>query len=231
MKPEPLFYQLFEPESSTYTYLIADPISRSAALIDSVFETIERDWELISGLGLNLEYLLETHIHADHVSGAASLRKRSGAKLCVSENAKVESADVTLRDSMILPLGGYEIKVITTPGHTNTCCSFYFHGKVFTGDALMIRGCGRTDFQDGSAEALFKSVREKLFTLPDDTLVYPAHDYKGQKSSTIGLEKKENPRLGFDKTLPEFVKIMNELNLDPPKKMKESVPANLRGGK
>lgn len=230
MNTNAIFYQLFEHESSTYTYLIADPISREAALIDSVIETVERDLQLIKDLDLKLKYILDTHIHADHITGAGELRKRTGAKSAVSALAHVNCVDIPLQDGEDLFLGDKKIKALATPGHTDSCMSFVFEGRVFTGDALLIRGTGRTDFQQGSADKLYDSVHKKLFTLPEDTLVYPGHDYRGQTATTIGLEKRLNPRLGSTKTKAEFIKTMSELKLANPKKIHEAVPANLGCG-
>jgi len=226
-----MFYQLFEPESSTYTYLIADDKTKEAALIDPVIETIDRDIKLIEELGIKLVYVLDTHIHADHISSAGEIRERLNAKSAVSENAGVDCADIPLKDGQELSLGDRKIKVLATPGHTNTCLSYYYDGKIFTGDALLIRGTGRTDFQQGSSEKLYESVHTKLFTLPDETLVYPAHDYRGQTASTIALEKKFNPRVGGGKTKADFIKIMSELKLANPKKIHEAVPANMACGR
>lgn len=225
-----IFHQLFESESSTYTYIIADPVTLEAAIIDPVLETVDRDVKLIEELGLKVIYALDTHIHADHITGAGELRKRLSLKSAVSEQAEVSCVDIPLTDGEELFLGQKKIKVLATPGHTNTCLSFVFENMVFTGDALLIRGCGRTDFQQGSSETLFKSVREKLFKLPDETLVYPGHDYKGLLSSTIGLEKKFNARLKESIQLEDFKKIMAELKLANPKKIHEAVPANLACG-
>jgi sulfur dioxygenase len=227
---EPIFFQLFECESSTYTYLIGDFDSREAALIDPVLDTVDRDLSLVSELGLQLKYVLDTHIHADHVTAAGELRKRTKAKTAVSELASVDCADIQLKDQQELMLGNRKIKVLTTPGHTNSCLCFLFENKLFSGDTLLIRGTGRTDFQQGSAEKLFESVHEKLFTLPDFTQVYPAHDYKGFTSSSIGLEKQFNPRLGAGKTKTEFLKIMSELKLAQPKNIQTAVPLNLACG-
>ncbi len=230
MNNNTIFFQLFEPESSTYTYLIADEKTKEAAIIDPVIETVDRDLKFIDELGLKLLYILDTHVHADHISSAGKIKKITGARTCISGLANVECVDIKLDDGQELKLGNKTIKAITTPGHTNSCMSFYFEGRVFTGDTLLIRGCGRTDFQQGSSETLFHNVRSKLFTLPDSTMVYPAHDYKGFTSSTILLEKKYNPRLGMDKTLDDFKKIMEELKLPYPKKIDVSLPANLTCG-
>lgn len=225
-----IFYQLFEHESSTYTYLIADSESKEAALIDPVLETIERDLLLVKELGLNLKYVLDTHIHADHITGAGEIRRRTQARTAVSAASQVSCADILLQHGDELLLGHQKISALATPGHTSSCMSFLFDGRVFTGDALLIRGSGRTDFQQGSAETLYESVHQRLFTLPDNTQVYPGHDYKGQTSSTIALEKTFNPRLGAGKSKSDFVKIMSELKLANPKKLHEAVPANMSCG-
>lgn len=230
MKTDIIFYQLFESESSTYTYIIADKKTKEAAIIDPVLETVDRDLKLIKELGLNLVYVLDTHIHADHITGADEIRKRTNAKTAVSAEADVMCADILLREGQELLLGDKKIKVIETPGHTNTCLTYYFEGMIFTGDSLMIRGCGRTDFQQGSSDRMYESIHSKLFKLSDDTLIYPAHDYHGQMSSTIGLEKKHNPRLNESKPKEKFIQIMSELKLENPKKIHEAVPANLGCG-
>ncbi len=226
-----IFYQLFELESSTYTYIIADKKSKEAAIIDPVIETVDRDLKLIEELGLKLKYVFDTHIHADHVTGAGELRKRTNAKTGVSKYAEVACFDIHLEDGQELLLGDKKIKAISTPGHTDTCMTYAFEGMLFTGDALLIRGCGRTDFQHGSSDKLYDSIHNKIFAYPDDTIVYPGHDYRGQTASTVGLEKKFNPRLGEAKTKEDFVKIMSELKLANPKKIHEAVPANLACGK
>ncbi len=231
MNSDIIFHQLFESESSTYTYIIADKKTKEAAIIDPVIETVDRDVKLIEELGLKLIYALDTHIHADHITGAGELRKKLGIKTAVSAEAEVPCVDIGLEDGQELLLGDKTIKVIATPGHTNTCVTYAFEGMIFTGDALLIRGCGRTDFQQGSSEKLYHSVHEKLFKLPDETLIYPGHDYRGHTSSTIGTEKKFNARLSEKISLPEFKKIMSELKLANPKKIHEAVPANLACGK
>ncbi len=231
MREDVIVYQLFESESSTYTYIVADKDSKEAAIIDPVLETVDRDLKLIEELGLKLVYVLDTHIHADHITGAGEIRKRTKAQTCVSLEAAVNCVDIPLKDGQELRLGAKKITVIATPGHTNTCLTYAFEGMIFTGDALLIRGCGRTDFQQGSSEKLFDSVHEKLFKLPAETIVFPGHDYRGHTSSTIALEKRFNPRLGESKTKEDFKKIMAELKLANPKKIHEAVPANLACGK
>ncbi len=225
------FHQLFDHESSTYTYLIYDPISLEAVIIDPVREQLARDLRLIEELGLKLRFILDTHVHADHVTSASDLREKTSAKTVVSSGAKVSCADILVGDGEDVALSNFSIHCLATPGHTNSCMSYFIPGAVFTGDALLVRGCGRTDFQEGSSAKLWKSVRDKLFSLDDDTLVFPAHDYKGFTRSSIGLEKKFNPRLGLQRTQSEFEKIMAELKLDQPKKINEAVPANLQCGK
>lgn len=230
MSQQPIFYQLYEHESSTYTYLIADPVTGEAALIDPVIETVERDIALIQDLGVKLKYILDTHVHADHITGAGEIRRRTGAQTALSEGARVACVDMSLKDGQTLKLGQLEIRCLSTPGHTDSCMSYVCAGRVFTGDALLIRGTGRTDFQQGSPEKMYNSIHEKLYTLPEDTQVYPGHDYRGQTSSTIGLEKKFNPRIALGRSKAEFVKIMSELKLANPKKIHEAVPANMACG-
>ncbi len=225
-----IFHQLFETQTSTYTYLLADPISREAVIIDPVFETQDRDFKLIQELDLKLKYILDTHIHADHITGAAELRKKTGAKSAVSRWTEASGYDMHLEEGQSLQFGPYNIQVLETPGHTDSCLSYLCEDKIFTGDALLIRGSGRTDFQQGSSEKLFDSVHKKIFSLPSDTQIFPGHDYRGLTHSTVELEKKYNPRLGMGHSKADFIKIMNELKLAHPKKIHESVPANLLGG-
>ena len=229
-----IFRQLFEPASSAYTYLVACEQTREAALIDPVLETVERDLALISDLGLTLKYTIETHIHADHVTGADRLRDKSGSKAALPEKSGARQVDLAVREGEPLHVGGLVLEPLYTPGHTDDhhCYLLADTGiaRIFTGDALMIEGCGRTDFQNGDAATLYRSVHDKLFTLPDETLVYPGHDYQGRRVSSIGQEKARNPRLGGGKTLDEFVAIMAALNLPHPKMMDVAVPANLGCG-
>jgi sulfur dioxygenase len=227
-----LFRQLFDQDSSTYSYLLADETTREAVLIDPVIEQFERDRALISELQLDLRFVLDTHVHADHVTGSGLLREQFGATSVVSERAGVVCSDVQVKQGDRIRFGRHQLQVRETPGHTNGCISYVCaeSGMVFTGDALLIRGCGRTDFQQGDAQTLFHSVREQLFSLPDDTLVYPAHDYKGRTASSIGEERSFNPRLGQDKNLGDFVSIMNDLKLPYPRKIDDSLPANSRCG-
>ncbi|MBQ0721118.1 MAG: MBL fold metallo-hydrolase [Gammaproteobacteria bacterium] len=222
--------QLFDRDSFTYTYLLVDTATHEGALVDPVMEQFDRDLQYIEELGIELLYVLETHAHADHITSAGLLRQKTGAKIVFSESAGIEAIDIALIDGDELKLGNYSIKAIATPGHTSGCMSYYIDDKVFTGDTLLVRGCGRTDFQQGDAQMLYDNVTSKLFTLPDDTIVYPAHDYKGRTSSSIGEEKRWNPRLGGGQNASGFIDIMDNLNLDMPKKINEAVPANVNVG-
>lgn len=226
-----IFRQLFDLESSTYTYILGDPASREALIIDSVREQAERDLRLLSELGLKLKYILETHLHADHITGADLLRAATGAKVAISRAAEVRCADIALEEGTELKIGTKALRVIATPGHTNTCMSFFIAGMVFTGDTLFVRDVGRTDFQEGSNEKMFESVTRKLFALPDETMVYPAHDYKGNHVSTIGEEKAFNLKVGAGKKLEEFAGLMASMRLAQPKKIHIALPANLNCGK
>jgi len=236
----PIIKQFFDRGSCTYTYLILDPKTHEGAIIDGVKEQLTRDLKCIEELGIELLYAIETHVHADHISSAGMIRQKTGAQIVYSQAAAIQSIDIELGDGDILPLGHFQIKAISTPGHTGGCMSYYLGtlgvdgssigGAVFTGDTLLIRGCGRTDFQQGNAKNLYHSVTKKLFSLPDETVVYPGHDYNGNTSSTIAEEKRWNPRLGRDKSRADFINIMENLNLALPKKINEAVPANEGGG-
>ena len=229
-----IFRQLFDRESCTFSYLMADAQTKEGILIDPVLSLAERDLQLIDQLGLQLLYVVETHVHADHVTAAATLRKATEAKLAWSSTAKVPAADHHLDHGEHLHFGGLSLETRHTPGHTEGCTSYLLLGApesaIFTGDTLSIRGCGRTDFQGGDAATLYQSVREQIFSLPDDTLIYPGHDYKGRTRSTVAEEKAHNPRLNQQINETEFVGIMNSLNLAYPKHMDVAVPANQRGG-
>lgn len=227
-----IFRQLLDPETSSWTYLLADGRSGDALLVDPVLEQIERDALLLEELGVRLRYTLETHVHADHVTAAGRLRERLGSRVAVGARTGVVGADVLLADGEVLALGRLRLETRFTPGHTAGCVSYVCHeqGVAFTGDALLIRGCGRTDFQEGDAETLFRSVRERLLSLPDETLLYPAHDYRGRTVTTVAEEKRFNPRLGLARSREEFVAIMAGLGLAYPRRMDEAVPANLAAG-
>ena len=219
---------LFEHDSSTFTYLLADSVTREAAIIDPVDSMIDRDIDLIQELELDLKYIIETHIHADHITSACPLKKSFPlAKIVIGiENTDAEAcADIMVSEGHILPIGEHEIVAIETPGHTPGCMSYLVDNKVFTGDALFIRSTGRCDFQGGSASTLYHSIH-KLFTLPDSTLVYPGHDYNGFTVSTIGEEKEFNSFIRLDFDEKTFVKKVGNLNLEPPKKINTAVPAN-----
>lgn len=226
-----IFHQLYENQSSTYTYIVGDRSTGEVAIIDPVLETVERDLQFLNEMNYQLKYILDTHVHADHITGASELRRLTGAKTAVSQKASVTCVDIPLEDGQELLLGSQVIKVLATPGHTDGCMSFYFVGRVFTGDSLMIRGCGRTDFQQGSSSALFESISQKLFTLPDATILCPGHDYRGFLSSTVGDEKRFNPRLNSQTSKESFIKTMSELKLADPKKIHEALPANLACGR
>ena len=229
-----IFRQLFEPESSTYTYLLGDSATGEAVLIDPAVETAESDLSVINDLGLKLIYTLETHVHADHLTGARKLKQLAGSRIAGPAMDQLPCTDVGVEEGTPLLVGMITLHPLFTPGHTSTHHSYLLeHGdtsRVFTGDALLIDGCGRTDFQSGDAARLYQSIHEKLFSLPGDTLVYPGHDYRNRHVSTIGQERERNERLGGGKTLEEFVAIMDSLDLAYPKKIDFAVPGNERCG-
>lgn len=227
-----LFRQLFERDSSTYSYLLADADSREAVLIDPVRETADRDVTLIRELGLTLLATLDTHVHADHVTGASILRERLGSAVVYPASSGVTGADRLLADGEVFRFGRHGLEARFTPGHTDGCTTYVLDGGVmaFTGDALLIRGCGRTDFQQGSALRLHASVNERIFTLPDDCAIWPAHDYQGRTMTTVGEEKALNPRLGGGRSAEVFAGIMAGLKLSYPKQIDVAVPANLKAG-
>ncbi len=219
-----IFRQLFDADSSTYTYLVADPVTREALLIDAVREQVDRDLKLIEELGLRLVYVLDTHVHADHVTGAGELRERTQAKTVVG-GAAAPCADLHVQHDDEIRLGSLVVRVLATPGHTDESVSYLVGDRVFTGDAMLVRGNGRTDFQNGDAGALYDSITRVLFALPDETLVYPAHDYKGHGMTTIGEERRFNPRLA-GKSRAEFIRTMQALKVPAPRRIQEAVPAN-----
>jgi glyoxylase-like metal-dependent hydrolase (beta-lactamase superfamily II)/rhodanese-related sulfurtransferase len=228
-----IFRQLFDPQSSTFTYLLADPGTREAVLIDPVFEQARRDVALIEELRLVLRFTLETHVHADHVTAAWLLRERLGSRIALSAAGGAEGADLALRDGDRIAFGSRALEARATPGHTSGCMTYVLDDRsmAFTGDTLLIRGCGRTDFQQGNPHALFRSVRERIFSLPDECALYPGHDYRGMTATSVGEEKRHNPRLAESILEPDFVGYMKHLGLPHPKQMDIAVPANLKCGK
>jgi len=211
--------------------VVYDSQSHDAVIIDPVKRNVERDLAYLQENELRLLLILDTHIHADHVTSSCKLKELTGAIIGHNKFIPVHNADIPLDDGEMIQVGSIAIKVIHTPGHTNSCMSYLIGNYVFTGDALMINGCGRTDFQEGDSHKLFHSVRDKLFALPDETIVYPAHDYKEMTSTTIGAEKRENARLNLSLSEDQFVEIMQNLKLTPPAKLEESVKGNLVCGK
>ena len=225
--------QLFDPASSTYTYLLADAAVREAVLIDPVFEQARRDAALVRELGLRLEMTLDTHVHADHVTGAWLLKNLLGSAIGVSGASGAQGADRYLGDGDRIAFGSRQLTVRATPGHTNGCITYVLDDRsaAFTGDCLLIRGTGRTDFQQGDAHAMFRSVRERILTLPDECLLYPAHDYRGLTVTSVAEERRYNPRLGGDIGEEDFIGYMKNLGLPHPKQIAVAVPANLQCGK
>jgi sulfur dioxygenase len=222
--------QLFDVESSTFTYFLVDRATREAMAIDSVDRQVERDLGLIKRLNLRLRYALETHAHADHITGAARLIAATGALAAAPSGCGIAPANVQLQDGDALLFGVAEqLVALHTPGHTAGSMSYLWRGNVFTGDALLIDGCGRTDFQGGDAGTLYDSIQTKLFALPEITRVFPGHDYRGNAVSTIGWEKRHNARLA-NRSRAEFVELMAHLDLPRPKMMDVAVPANQRLG-
>jgi sulfur dioxygenase len=228
-----LFRQLFDATSSTYTYLLACPHSHDAVLIDPVYEQHTRDAALLRELGLQLRYVLETHVHADHVTGAWLLREAFGARIVYAEASGVCGADLLVVEGDRVPFGRRHLEVRETPGHTDGCLTYVLDNAAmaFTGDALLIRGAGRTDFQQGSAATLYRSITRQLFSLPDTCLLYPAHDYAGRTVTTVAEERQFNPRVGGEASEGDFVGFMNNLALPHPKQLDVAVPANLQCGR
>ena len=221
--------QLFDPASSTYTYVLFDETTRDALIIDPVDDQLERDLNTLRQYGLKLAWTVETHAHADHITSAGQLAEHAGAKTAAPAGCGITTAAVQLSDGDELRFGGEVLKALHTPGHTAGSMSFVWRNHVFTGDTLLIHGCGRTDFQSGSSEDLYRSITQVLFTLPDTTTVWPGHDYQGRTHSTIAAEKAGNPRIA-GKSLQEFSAIMQSLNLPKPRRIDEAVPANLTSG-
>lgn len=228
-----IFRQLFDPQSSTYTYLLADSATHEAVLIDPVFEHVERDCALIRELDLSLLFTLETHLHADHVTGAAALKDRLGSAIAVAADSGAKGADRTLADRDRVGFGERYVEVRATPGHTLGCITYVLddESRAFTGDCLLIRGCGRTDFQEGNARTLYRSVHGRIFSLPDGCLLYPGHDYRGLTVTSVAEEKQFNPRLGGELSEDDFVGHVENLGLQHPRQMEIAVPANQNCGR
>jgi glyoxylase-like metal-dependent hydrolase (beta-lactamase superfamily II) len=222
--------QLYDEISSTFSYLVWEATSREAAIIDPVHALAQRDIHLIWRLGLKLRYTLETHVHTDHVTGSGYLRQVFNSIVVVHENSLAKCADVLVKDGDFIPLGSARLNILHTPGHTNSDICYSIPGAVFTGDTLLVGSCGRTDYQSGDAGLLYDSIVQRLFTLPDETVVYPGHGSANRMSSSIGEEKSSNVRIGNDTNRDDFIMLMNSLKLDPPEHIHEVLPYNLRCG-
>ena len=227
-----IFRQLFDQASSTFTYILADEDTKEAVIIDSVYEQANRDTALLNELGLKLLYSLDTHCHADHVTGSWMLREKTGCKIACAEVIGADNTDTPLNHGDEIKFGTHSLAVRATPGHTDGCLSFVTEDRkmVFTGDALLIRGCGRCDFQQGNPSTLFHSIHQQIFTLPDDCIVYPGHDYSGRCASTVGEEKAHNPRMGGTASEEDFVGYMSSMQLPHPKQLAVALPANMASG-
>ncbi len=222
--------QLFDAQSSTYTYLVWDAVSREAALIDPVKDQIGRDIQLLHVLGLSLRYTLETHIHTDHITGAGHLRSSLDSLVLVHENTHAKCADILLKDGDQIPVGTGRITALYTPGHTNHDITYSIDSAIFTGDTLLIQDCGWTDGPGGDAGTLYDSVTKRLFSLPDDTVIYPGHDYHGHSYSTIGEEKRNNPHFRAGTTRQSFISLTHLIDPVPPERAHETIPCNIRCG-
>ena len=227
-----IFRQLYDAVSSTYTYLLADEKSGEALLIDPVFEQVPRDLALIQELGLTLKLVLDTHAHADHVTAAWVLKQNTGCKIALAGAVGADNVDIALKHGDTVGINGVMLEVRATPGHTDGCQTYVLsdHSMAFTGDALLIRGCGRSDFQQGDPAKLFHSITNQIFVLPDSCAIYPAHDYNGRTRSSVAEEKHHNPRVGGGANEDDFVHYMNAMQLPHPKKIDEALPANMRSG-
>ena len=225
-----IFRQLFEPLSSTYTYLLGCEETGKALLVDPVLPAWQRDLEVVRSLHLELAFTVETHVHADHLTSALRLKREAGSHIVYPASDRFACADRFIENGSTFELGSVKLRGLHTPGHTDDHFSYLLGDRVLSGDALLIDGCGRTDFQNGDAATLFRSVHERLFSLPEETLVYPAHDYQGRRVSSIGQERARNPRLGDGKSLEEFVRIMADLGLPYPRFIDYAVPGNRECG-
>ena len=229
-----LFKQLFEPDSCTYTYLLSCPDTGETVLIDPVLDTVERDLSVLKAMGVKLTYTLDTHIHADHLTGAYRLKSLSGSRIAYPAIDELPCADIGVKEGETFKVGKIEIYPLFTPGHTDHHHAYLVDNgtlkMLFSGDALLIEACGRTDFQSGDAATLYHSIHNKFFNLPDETLVYPCHDYEGRTITTIAQEKQRNPRLGKNKSLEDFVSIMENMDLPYPRKIDFAVPGNQQCG-
>ena len=224
-----IFKQLFDTKSSTYTYLIASAKGREAIIIDPVLENVDEYISHLKELDLKLVKVIDTHIHADHVTGAGKLRDKTKCVTIMGEHTPTDAIEVKVKDDEIIELDKFKIRALYTPGHTSDSFCFLMNNYLFSGDTLLINGTGRTDFQNGSSKDAYNSIFNRLLKLPDETLLYPAHDYKGETVSTIGKEKRSNPRLQV-KNVDEYIDIMNNLNLKKPEKIDFNVESNLKLG-
>ena len=223
-----IFEQLFDTKSSTYTYILSSGKGREALIIDPVLEHTDQYINFLNKLELKLVKVIDTHIHADHITGLNELSERTSCTKIMGENSKSEVVDLRVKEDENVKIDNINLKVMYTPGHTDCSYSYLMNDRVFTGDTLLINGTGRTDFQNGNARQQYDSIFNKLLKLPENTMVYPAHDYNGKKHSTIGSERKDNPRLQVN-SVDQYVEIMNNLKLANPKMMDVAVPANLKG--
>ncbi len=224
-----IFKQVFDQKSSTYTYIIASAKGREALIIDPVLENVEDYIKILNQLNLKLVKVIDTHIHADHVTGAGKLRDKTKCVTIMGEHTPTDAVEVKVKDDEIIELDRFKIRALYTPGHTSDSFCFLMNNYLFSGDTLLINGTGRTDFQNGSSKDAYNSIFNRLLKLPDETLLYPAHDYKGEKVSTIGKEKRSNPRLQV-RNVDEYIDIMNNLNLRKPEKIDFNVECNLKLG-
>jgi glyoxylase-like metal-dependent hydrolase (beta-lactamase superfamily II) len=224
-----IFKQVFDKKSSTYTYLIASSKGREALIIDPVLDNVEDYLKILTDLDLKLVKVIDTHIHADHVTGASKLKDKTKCLTIMGENTPANSVEIKVKDEEVIKLDHLNIKALYTPGHTSDSYSFLMDKYLFSGDTLLINGTGRTDFQNGNSKDAYDSIFNKLLKLPEETLLYPAHDYKGEKVSTIGKEKKQNPRLQVS-SVDEYVDIMNNLNLKKPTEIETNVSRNINLG-